>query len=250
LYEGRIYIVNDNEGQSFLEAIDPATGETIWRVDRDEKSNWSTPFIWRNRVRTEIVTSSSGRVRSYDLEGNELWSLTGMSGITIPTPISGGDLVYISSGFDASRYRPVYAIRSGAQGDITLEEGRTSNAFIAWSQPKAAAYNPSPLLYQGQVYVLLDNGKLSSFDAETGREVYIGQKIHADADAFTSSPWASGGKIFCLSEDGDTFVIQAGPEMKLIRINPLGEMGMASPALIPGSLILRTREALYRISEP
>ncbi|RLC57009.1 MAG: hypothetical protein DRI30_04945 [Chloroflexi bacterium] len=229
--------------------MDCATGETVWKIDRNERSNWSTPFIWEKRQRTEIVTQGAGKIRSYDLSGNLLWELTGMSSITIPTPLSGHGMVYVSSGFNGSRRRPVYAIRPGAFGDISLRERESSNRFIAWSQPGAAAYNPSPLLLGDQIYVLLDRGTLSSWDARTGAEIYSFQRIHPDAKAFTTSPWAYDGKIFCLSEDGDTFVIQAGAEMSVLAKNSLGEMCMSSPAMVPNALIIRTIQALYRIGE-
>ncbi len=246
---GKVYLVNDNQEHSFIEAMDCATGKTVWKIDRNERSNWSTPFIWENQKRTEIITPGTGKVRSYDLSGNLLWELTGMSSITIPTPVSGHGMVYVSSGFNGSRLRPVYAIRSGASGDISLRKGESSNRFIVWSQPRAAAYNLSPLLMGGQIYVLLDRGTLASWDARTGAEIYSFQKIHPDGKAFTASPWAYDGKIFCLSEDGDTFVIQAGPEMRVLAKNSLGEMCMSSPALVSDALIIRTAKALYRIGE-
>ena len=250
VHRGRVYVVNDNEESSFIEAMDCATGETVWKVQRDERSNWSTPLIWEHRQRAEIVTAGTGKVRSYDLSGNLLWELQGMSSITVPTPLSGHGMVFVSSGFNGSRLRPLYAIRPGASGDISLDEGEGSNQFIAWSQPKVAAYNPSPVLVGEQVYVLRDRGTLASWNARTGEEVYPNQRIHPDANTFTASPWAYNGKVFCLSEDGDTFVIRAGPEMRVLAINRLGEMCMSSPALVPNALIIRTAEALYRIGEP
>jgi outer membrane protein assembly factor BamB len=249
VYRGRVYLVNDNEEHSFIEALDCATGKTVWKTDRDERSNWSTPLIWENRQRTEIVTPGTGKVRSYDLSGNLLWELTGMSGITVPTPLSGHGMVYVSSGFNGSRLRPLYAIRGGASGDISLREGETSNRYIAWCQPKAGAYNVSPILLSDQMYALLDRGTIASWDARTGAEIYPFQRIDSNASAFTASPWAYEGKIFCLSEDGDTFVIQAGPEMRVLAKNSLGEMCLSSPALVPGALIIRTTEALYRIGD-
>ena len=250
VYGGRVYLVNDNEEDSFIEAMDCGTGKTVWKTDRDERSNWSTPLIWVNRQRTEIVTPGTGKVRSYDLSGNLLWELTGMSGITVPTPLSGHGMVYVSSGFNGSRLRPLYAIRGGASGDISLREGESSNRYIAWCQPKAGAYNVSPILLGDQMYALLDRGTIASWDARTGAEIYPFQRIDSRASAFTASPWAYDGKIFCLSEDGDTFVIQAGPEMKVLAKNGLGEMCLSSPALVPGALIIRTTRALYRIGEP
>ncbi len=249
LHQGKLYLVNDNEEHSFIEAMDCLSGNTLWKTDRKECSNWSTPFIWENQQRTEIVTPGTGKTRSYDLAGNQLWEFSGISSITVPTPFSGHDLVYVGSGFNGSRLRPLYAIREGASGDISLAKGETSNRFIAWRQPKAAAYNVSPILLGDQIYGLLDRGTLASWDARTGEEIYPFQRIDPKAKAFTVSPWAYDGKIFCLSENGDTFVIQAGPDMKVLAKNSLGEMCMSSPALVPSALILRTTEALYRIGE-
>jgi len=249
LYQDRLFIVNDNEEQSFLIALDKKTGKQIWRVDRDEKSNWATPYVWENKLRTELVTSGKGKVRSYDLDGRLLWEMGGMSSIVIPTPFAKQGLLYISSGYVGDRKRPIYAIRPGAEGDITLKEAELSNKYVAWWQAKAGPYNPSPIVYGDYLYVLYDRGYFSCYDARTGNEVYSRQRIAAGATAFTSSPWANKGKIFCLSEDGDTFVIQAGPEFKVLGCNKLDEMCMATPAALRGSLIIRTISKLYRIQE-
>ncbi|HXG66076.1 MAG TPA: PQQ-binding-like beta-propeller repeat protein [Blastocatellia bacterium] len=249
LHKDRIYVVNDNDAQSFLVALDKKTGKQIWRVARDEGSNWATPYIWENERRTEIVTSGTQKVRSYDLNGKLLWELKGMSSIAIPTPFSAFGLLYISSGYVMDSLRPVYAIRPGAAGDISLKEGEKSNQHIAWFQPQAGPYNPSPLIYGDYYYTLLDRGFFTCHDARTGKEIYGKQRISAESTAFTSSPWAYNGKIFCLSEDGDTFVIQAGPEYKLLGKNSLDEMCMATPAIARGSLFIRTASRLYRITK-
>jgi outer membrane protein assembly factor BamB len=246
VYKDRLYIINDNEEKSFLEALDKKTGKTIWHVDRDEKTNWATPYIWENSQRIELVTPGTGKVRSYDLDGKLLWELKGMSNITIPTPFASADYLFVCSGYVLDKLRPVYAIRPGASGDISLQNGETSNKFVAWSNQTASPYNPSPLLYGDYFYVLRDRGFFSCYDARTGKAMYTDQRL--GADAFTTSPWAYNGKIFCLSEDGDTFVIQAGPEFKLLgnKVNKLDEMCMATPAIVRGSLILRTESKLYR----
>lgn len=248
LHENQLYIVNDNEDQSFITALDKRTGEELWRVNRDEGSNWATPLVWDNDLRTEIVTSGTDKVRSYGLDGSLLWEFRGMSSIAIPTPFSDFGLVYISSGYVGDQLRPVYAVRPGASGDITLREDETSNEYIAWSLRQAGPYNPSPLVNGEYYYTLLDRGFLTCHKARTGELVYSKRRIQRGAGAFTASPWAYGGKIFCLSEDGDTYVIEAGPEFELVGKNSLDEMCMATPALSRGSLIIRTASKLYRIA--
>ena len=249
LYQDKLFIQNDNDEQSFLVALNKKTGEQIWRVDRDEKSNWATPYVWVNGLRTELVTSGKGKIRSYDLDGRMLWELGGMSSIVIPTPFAAHGLLYVTSGYVGDRKRPIFAIRPGAQGDISLGDDETSNQYIAWCQKQAGPYNPSPIVYGDYLYVLYDRGFLSCYDAKTGRQIYGQQGIAPGATAFTASPWANDGKLFCLSEDGDTFVIQAGPEFKVLGRNTLGEMCMATPAAVRGSLIIRTISKLYRIGK-
>jgi outer membrane protein assembly factor BamB len=247
LHDGRLYIVNDNDEQSYIVALDAATGDELWRVDRNEGTNWSTPYVWENELRTEIVTTGTDKVRSYDLDGNLLWELTGLSSITIPTPFSKFGLLYVTSGYIGDQHRPVYAIRLGASGNITLGDGETSNEHIAWYLPKGGPYNPSPILYNDYYYTLHDRGFFTAHDARTGEEVYGRQRVRRSGAAFTSSPWAYNGKIFALSEAGDTYVIKAGPEFEVLAVNPLDEFTMATPAIARGSLVIRTLSRLYRI---
>ncbi len=249
LYKDRIYIVNDNDDSSFLAAYDKKTGRQIWQVEREKGTNWATPYIWENGQRTEIIVPATKVVRSYDLNGKPLWEFKGMSSIAIPTPFSKFGLLYVASGYVGDQHRPVYAIKPGASGDISLKEGERSNQYIAWYHPQASPYNPSPIIYGDYYYTLLDRGFFTCHDARTGTEIYGKQRIDPSTGAFTSSPWAYNGKIFCLSEDGDTYVIQAGTDYKLVGKNSLGEMCMATPAIAHGSLIIRTASKLYRISK-
>lgn len=250
---GRVYIVHDNEEQSFAAAYEARTGKEIWRISRDERSNWSTPFVWRNAVRSELVLTGRNKVRSYDLEGKPLWELKGMSSITIPTPFSADGLLYVAAGYVGDNLKPnkpVYAIRPGASGDLTLDEGARSSAHIAWMEPNAAPYNPSPLVYDGRFYVLWDFGFLSCRDAATGRELYEKQRIkESGAVGFTASPWAYRGRVFCLSEDGDTYVFAAGDTYRLERVNSIGEMCMATPALAGDSVYMRSLSHLLCLRE-
>ena len=246
LHGGKLFLVNDNDERAELLALDAKTGKELWRVDRDEKSNWATPFIWESGRRTELITPGTRAVRSYDLDGKLLWSLRGMSSIAIPTPFTGDGLLFVTSGYVGDKLRPLYAIRPGASGDITLKPGETNNEFIAWSNPVGGPYNPSPLLYEGRLHVLYDRGLVSCFEAKTGKLLYDRERL-PNGFAFTASPWAAGGKIFCLNEDGVCFVLRAGDKFELLHTNKLADddMCMATPALAGDRLLIRTAARVY-----
>ena len=248
LHAGRLYVLDDNEESASLISLDAKTGKEVWKAERARETNWATPFIWRHGQRTEIVVAATHGVQSYDLDGKVLWTLRGMSSIAIPTPFESGGLLYVTSGYVGDQVRPVYAIRPGAGGDVSLKAGETSNAFVAWSLPQAGPYNPSPIVYNGIYYTLLDRGFFTAHDAKTGAEIYPRQRIDpANLAGFTASPWAAGGRIYVVNEDGDTYMIRAGPKFEVLGKNSLGEMTMATPAIAHGSLIVRTAGRLYRI---
>jgi hypothetical protein len=205
--------------------------------------------VWENDVRTEIVVPASGKVRSYDLQGKLLWELSGMTFLTAPSPFARHGLVYFSSGYPGASPRPVYAVRPGASGDISLKPGEDHNEYVAWYQPTLGTYQTSALVYGDYYYTLLDRGFLLCHDARTGKQIYGRQRISPEASGLTASPWAYNGRIFLLSEDGDTFVVQAGPEFKLLGKNSLNEMSLATPAVSQGSVIIRTQSKLYRIAK-
>ncbi len=242
LHKERIYIVNDNEKKSFLVALDKKTGKEIWTVDREEKSNWATPFVWETPGRTEIVTVGTGKVRSYDETGKLLWTMGGMSSICVPAPVAGQGLLFISSGYEFGRPRPVVAVKPGASGDITPPKDGPPGPFVAWHRDSIGAYHPTPLLLGDNLYVLYSTGFISCFDAKTGKTVYEKQRL---GGTFTASPWSYAGKIFCLSEEGITTTIQAGPEFKILARSPLDEVTLATPAIADGRLFLRTATMLY-----
>ena len=252
----RVYIQHDTQEESFLAAVDKKTGEEIFRVARGGgksmiSSGWSTPFVWRTKEREEVVSVGHGVAIGYDNHGKELWRLLGLSGQATPTPLAGANLLFLSTGSQGESNRPVYAVRPGASGDISLSEGETHNAFVAWKHPRASAYTSSPLLYRGRLYIVNDNGILSVLDAKSGERLYRA-RVGGGGHTFSASPWAYGGNVFFLSEDGDTFVARAGidvTEHEEIAKNSLGEMSFASPAIGEDSLYLRTQTKLYRISE-
>ena len=250
LHGDRLYLVNDNEEQSYLAAIDKRTGQEIWRTERQEKSNWGTPYVWETKGRTEIVTAGTGKVRSYDLDGKLLWELAGMSSISIPSPFAHGELLFVTSGYVLDATRPLYAIKPRATGDISLVDKAASNEAILWSQRQAGPYHPTPVVHGDFLYMLLDRGFLACYNVRTGAEVYGKQRIDAASDKFTASPWAAAGKIYCLSEDGDTYVVKAGPKFEVLGKNSLDDMCLATPALVRGNIVLRTATKLYRITGP
>jgi len=249
LHKERLYIVNDNEEDSWLLALDKRTGKQAWKAEREERSNWATPYVWENSLRTEIITPGSDMTRSYDLSGNLLWFFKeGMSRLTIAMPYAKGDLLYVTSGFVNSPLKPIYAIRPGARGDISLDRSETSGKHIAWCQWKAAPYNPSTLLYQDRLYVLLDRGMLSALDAKSGEIIYDRERIEG-RHAFTASPWAYNGMISCLNEDGATTVFKAGNAFGQLHTNRLADddMCLGTPAIAGDRLLIRTSRRLYCI---
>ncbi len=242
-----LVIVSDNEKQQFIAAYDKQTGKQVWRTNRNlgnkgMQSGWVTPYVWRHALRTEIVTVGPGMAVSYDLTGKELWRLAGMCPAPIPMPFAYDGLLYIDGGRGSS----LFAVRPGAAGDISLGKEESSNAYVAWSQPRAGTYLPSPVAYQGGIYTLTETGILSRFDAKTGKQTYK-TRIDPAATAFTTSPWAYNGKLFCLSEEGQTFVIAAGETFKLLHTNDLDDMAQATPAMVGERLLLRTEHRLYSI---
>jgi len=249
LHEGRLYFVNDNDESSYLLALDAISGNEIWRVERDEKSNWATPYVWQNGERTEIVTPGTGKVRSYDLDGKLLWEFGGMSSITIATPYEHNGLLYVTSGYVGDkRRRPIFAIKPGASGDITLGEDETSNEWIEWCQKLGGPYNPSTIIYDDRMVVLYDFGFIASFNPADGSEVTPKKRI-PQGRGFTSSPWAYGDKVFCLNEDGVTFVMESDDELNILHKNKLADddMAMATPALVGDRLLIRTSARMYSI---
>ncbi len=264
----RLIIQCDNEEKSFLVALDKKTGKELWRTERSERSTWSTPLVWKNKERTEIVCMGSRRARSYDPEtGKQLWELGGLNGQCQASPVADKDLLYLGTGGmpmfgpgggpggggggpgGRSDARPLFAVKAGAKGDITLKSDQTSNDGIAWYQAKGGPSMASPVLYDGYLYILEQRGgMLNCYDAKTGKPAYTKERL-PQSRGFTSSPWAYDGKIFCLSEDGQTFVVQAGPEFKVLGKNSLDEMFWSSPAAAGGALFLRGVDYLYCVKK-
>ncbi len=251
VHDGQVFVLHDNDGRSFLASVDAKTGVERWRVNRDMPagrltSGWSTPFVWAHASRTELVVIGRGHAVSYGLDGKELWRLGGLTGQSTPSPVAAGGLLYLGTGSQGETNRPMFAVRPGARGDISLAKGEEQNGFVAWMHPRASAYTSSPLVYRGRMYVVNDNGILTVFDAATGKEIYKA-RAGGTGNTFSASPWAGAGKVYFLSEDGHTFVIEAGDTYVELGKGSLDEMSLATPALAPDALFIRTQTKLYRI---
>jgi len=255
LHQDRIFVVDDHEPRRawFLAAFATDTGKEIWRVTTEREKTggptWATPFIWEHPQRTEVIVLAGGAVRAYDLNGRPLWHLRGLGSNSTPTPFAANGLLYVSAGYPADATRPVWAVKPGGAGDITPEEGEASSEFVVWSQPKLASYMPSGLVYGKYLYTLESQGFLQCNDALTGERVYGRKRIDPATSGFTASPWAYNGKLFALSEDGDTYVIQPGTEFKVLAKNSFGEMALATPAVLRSSLLFRTASAVYKVTK-
>lgn len=246
----QLIITSDNQTNQFVASFDKRTGKQLWRAGRQlgkpgemqQRSGWSTPYVWKNALRTELVTLGPGAVISYDFEGKELWRINGASELTVPSPFAINGVLYVNGG----RGRPIFAVRPGASGDITLPKGERSNGHIAWSEPRGGTYLPSPVHYDGAIFSLGETGILMRIDAKSGKVTYR-SRLQVDAGDFTSSPWAYNGKLFCLNEEGKTFVVSTGETFELLHVNALEDMAMASPAIVGDRLLLRTESKLYSI---
>ncbi|MGE0609324.1 MAG: PQQ-binding-like beta-propeller repeat protein [Pirellulales bacterium] len=241
----RVFVQCDNEEDSFLAAFNKLTGEEVWRDTRDEKSNWSTPYLWKNKVRTELVTAGGTRVRSYDpASGKLLWELGGIRGRCSATPVGNDEMLYFGTG-GGQGPGPLMAVKAGAAGEISANDTGEESS-IAWTLPRGGPSMASPLLYENCLYVIDQRGGIvGCYDAHTGEQYY--RERLPDAKGFTSSPWAYDGKVFCLDEEGQTFVLKAGPSFEVLSTNKLDDMFWSSVAIADGKLLLRGVDRLYCI---
>jgi outer membrane protein assembly factor BamB len=248
VHDGRVYVLDDSETYAYLEALDAKTGRVIWKKERTfgtPRTGWSTPLVWVNAKRTEIVTLGRSMAVSYDLDGMELWQLKGLT-MSIPIPIDADGMLYFGTGTSGEGKRPLFAVKPGARGDISLPNDQTSSEFIAWSEPRMSAYMSSPLVFRGRIYAVHYNGVIAVHDAKTGARIYQA-RVGGVGNSFSASPWAYGGKVFLLSEDGDTFVLNPGNTYDEVAKNTLGETTLATPAVTRDGLFIRTATHLFRI---
>ncbi|MBA2303541.1 MAG: PQQ-binding-like beta-propeller repeat protein [Acidobacteria bacterium] len=242
LYKDRIFLYQDHKGTeatgAYVGAFDKKTGKQIWKTNRVETVGWGTPVVIRAGDRDELIVSSQRKVYGYDPQtGKELWTVSGLGFEVIPTPVVAEGLILCSSG----RQGPTIAIRPGGSGDVTA-------THVAWTSPKGSPFIPSGVVVDGVLYLVNDiQSIVTAHDVKTGQVIYQGRLGDAKREGFSASPIALNRKVFFTNDDGETFVLQAGREFKLLHVNTLGEQTLASPALVDGRWYFRTAASLLAI---
>jgi outer membrane protein assembly factor BamB len=245
IWNNLVILQCDTQADSFLLALEAETGKTVWKTDRDELPSWGTPTVAMTPAGPELVTNASNYIRGYDPRtGKELWRLGRSSKITAPTPIFADDLWVIASGRGPER--PIFVVRPGARGDVTPAEDAATSRSVVWSRTQRGPYMPTPLAYNGVLYVLANNGILDAYDLKTGKEVYR-QRLPYLGSGYSASPVAADGKIYLSSEDGEMLVVRAGSAFEHIATNSMGDLLMATPALSAGVMYVRTPSAVFAI---
>lgn len=244
IHGGAVIVLADVHGDAFLGAFDLETGAPLWRTPRDEVSTFSTPLVHEAGGAAEVVVNGT-TIRGYDAgSGEERWRLGPNSEIPIGVPLLGDGLLFVQAGYPP--IRPIYAIRPGMEGDLSLGPGEDSSEAIAWSRNRGGVYIPSPLFYRGVLYLNANNGRLAAYDGETGDRLYRA-RIGGVGGSYAASPIAADGRLYFTSEEGETFVVRAGREYGLLARNSVDRIVMASPAASAGVLVIRAIDRLFGI---
>jgi outer membrane protein assembly factor BamB len=247
IYEDKVIVLCDVNNQSFITALDLATGKKIWRTLRDENPTWGTPTVHKSKDRTQVIVNGYKHLGSYDVEtGKAIWWMHGGGDIPCPTPVVSDGLVFITNAH--GRMRPIYAIKLEAEGDISLGRDEKSNRYIPWFFPRRGSYQPTPLVLDDLLYVADNRGILTCYVAKTGEEMYR-NPIGGDISSYSASPVAADGKLYFTDEYGNIHIVKAGPEYEHLATNKMDEICMATPAISGKTLFIRARRNLYAIGK-
>lgn len=242
LYQDKLIILRDHQGQSTLYVLDKNSGETIWETERDEVSSWATPYILEFKGETQLITSATNKICSYNIENGELiWEYSGLTRNVIPMPVSANGMIFLMSGFRGSA---LFAINlSKAKGDLSDSEA------VVWKYDQNTPYTPSPVLMDDKLYFLkVNNGYLTCLDAKDGKEYYTNQKLDGIQEIFTS-PVGVNDRIYIAGTNGTFCVVKHGATFELLSQNRLDDSFYASPVIIGNRLYLRGVKYLYCVSE-
>ncbi|MFN7948637.1 MAG: PQQ-binding-like beta-propeller repeat protein [Blastocatellia bacterium] len=247
IYKDLVILQCDVQKGSFIAAWSLKDGKQVWKTGREEIPSWGTPTIYEGKTRTELITNATKFIRSYDpLTGKELWRMSGNPEITATTPIARDEIIYICNGYRPNR--PIYAIKAGASGDISLTDGKETNDFVIWSKQRGGTYMPTPILYGEHLFTCENHGVLTAWNAKTGERVWQ-QRIADKGGSFSASPVIANGNLYLASEDGEVHVARAGAKYELLASNPIGEVMMATPAISDGMIFIRGQHHLFAVAE-
>jgi outer membrane protein assembly factor BamB len=245
IWNGLVILQCDTQADSFLLALNAETGELVWKTERNELPSWGTPTVATTIAGPELVTNASNYIRGYDPRtGTEVWRVGPSSKITAPTPIAADGMWVVASG--RAPERPIFIVRAGASGDLTLPGGQTSGGSVVWSRTGRGSYMPTPLVYKGILYVLANNGVLDAYNLRTGEELYR-RRLDLIGSGYSASPVAADDRIYLSNEDGEMLVIAAGSRFAQVASNSIGELLMATPALSGGVMYVRSSNSLFAI---
>jgi outer membrane protein assembly factor BamB len=238
IHEGKVILQADVLEGSFLEALSVEDGRSLWKISRSDVPTWSTPNVYRGAGGDAVVVNGWKHIGAYDLaSGREIWKMEGGGDIPVPTPVIGGDLIFITNAHGPGS--PIYAVPISARGTIATKD-------LAWSIETGGAYMQTPLVHGETLYSCRDNGVLSAFEAKTGKLLYR-ERLGEGRSGFSASPVSAGERVYFTSEEGDVFVLRAGPKFEVLAVNSLGEVTMATPAVSEGVLYFRTRSHLVAV---
>jgi outer membrane protein assembly factor BamB len=240
--DGRVFVQVDRHKESFLAAFDIQTGQRLWTVARDERPVWATPLYHDAAGRPELVVIGGYHVRGYDpATGQERWRFKDEAEVKTPSPFVSDGLLVFAGGY---RGRPLYALKPGASGDVSVAEG-ASGAFLAWRSEPGGPYTTTPLAYRGRVYAVRDEGILTALDAKTGALRYR----ERTGATHSASPVASDGRIYLAAEGGEVLVLRAGDRFEVLSRIDMGEPIFATPAIAHKTLFIRTRGHLVAVAD-
>ena len=249
IYKDRVIVQADIQKNSFVAAFDLKTGKELWRTQRDEIPSWATPTVYEGKTGAELITNGTNALRGYDPStGSELWSISGekfTSEIAIPVPYVASGLIYVSAGYPPTQ--PIFAIKPGLRGKVVVKDEPNPDVF-AWKMKRGGPYIPTSIVYGEHLYVVQTNGILACYNAKTGERLYQ-NRLSTKSSAHSASTVAADGKLYFAAEDGDVFVVKAGPVFELLATNNVGEVLLATPAVTEKMLIVRGQNSVFAFSK-
>ncbi|MEM8963726.1 MAG: PQQ-binding-like beta-propeller repeat protein [Acidobacteriota bacterium] len=251
LHDGVLLVQADTQELGFIAAFDVTDGRQLWRRERDDVSTWSTPTVHVGAERSQVIVNGFRHIGGYDLRtGDPLWKLRGGGDVPVPTPFVADDLIFITNSHGL--VSPTYAIELDAEGEIVpdynaLGRGEAPPKGIRWAKTKGGGYMVTPIVVDGRLYVLRNNGIFTVYDTRSGTELHQGRL--SGSHAFTASPVAVGKRVYFTAESGEVFVVEAGETLEILARNPLGIQTLSTPAIADGTIYFRTRDSLIAVGE-